>query len=679
MFRKSVKKVARMFSSRGGRNNITFKNLLVTKGCFDTTWYLKKYPDIAADSYWSANALEHYLKHGGFEGRKPVPWFDSAWYLQRYQDVQDSGMNPFIHFLLHGSQEGRQSSATKLNRNNTEYIRSRIVRHLWGGYSEPALNRLKAIYNDEKKEPELRFFAAWHAARWYYFVGSFDTGLELASLIKSLGEPYASKKITMMIDVFCNLNLGRSEIAKKTLDSFLQISPKDSDALFALANTCRLIDEKLEYVNQVYENHQMSRVALRDKSKPLSFDNLVSEAKPVESPFKVSVIIPVYNAGHRIEVAIRSLLNQSWENIEVIVVDDLSPDDTFERALAMSQLDSRVIAIQQPVNGGAYRARNAGLKIATGDFITTHDGDDWSHPQKIEKQLEFLNHNPKVKGVCTYWIRALDDLTFTQNWRLNPELIHWSHSSFLFRREVLDDLGPWDPVMVGGDTEFIWRVQARYGNWAVKNIHNTVPMAFALDDEGSLTRTKSTHVKTIHYGLRHIYRECAQWWHQQQRKTKGLIRLEQEQRTFPAPYPMLSRQKKVLHLDILFVSDFSLRQMSAEVNNQAREALDAGLRVGLFHWPKFAAEVTALKHEYFELLAHLGAEPVVYGQKVECAKVVAASPKLLQHLLDLYPEVSGVREGVLLSCNHKTIEPKIQSRATDNFTKVFGVLPLCKV
>src|SRR5699024_4032739 len=98
---------------------------------------------------------------------------------------------------------------------------------------------------------------------------------------------------------------------------------------------------------------------------------------------KVTVIMPTYSPGKGIWTAIRSLLEQTWKNLEIIVVNDASPSRYRSLYSELEQLDSRITVLHQEVNAGAYVARNSGLRFATGEFVTTHDDDDWSHPDKI--------------------------------------------------------------------------------------------------------------------------------------------------------------------------------------------------------------------------------------------------------------------------------------------------------
>lgn len=79
-------------------------DLIKTSGLFDENWYLNEYPDVKQSEL---SALEHYLRFGGFEGRKPNPNFDSAFYLSQYRDVVEAGLNPLVHYIKFGCVEGR--------------------------------------------------------------------------------------------------------------------------------------------------------------------------------------------------------------------------------------------------------------------------------------------------------------------------------------------------------------------------------------------------------------------------------------------------------------------------------------------------------------------------------------------------------------------------------------------
>jgi glycosyltransferase involved in cell wall biosynthesis len=108
---------------------------------------------------------------------------------------------------------------------------------------------------------------------------------------------------------------------------------------------------------------------------------------------RASVVIPAYNASTFLPDAIRSALTQTWHEVEVIVVDDGSTDDTGSIAEGFANADSRLRVTHKP-NGGLSSARNAGMAIATGDAICFLDADDILLPDKLERQMGYLNQFP---------------------------------------------------------------------------------------------------------------------------------------------------------------------------------------------------------------------------------------------------------------------------------------------
>ena len=101
----------------------------------------------------------------------------------------------------------------------------------------------------------------------------------------------------------------------------------------------------------------------------------------------VSVIIPTFNRAHLIKRSAMSVLNQTYDNLELIIVDDGSTDNTEEVVKSID--DKRIIYIKQP-NQGACAARNTGIDHAKGEFIAFQDSDDVWHDNKLEKQMETL-------------------------------------------------------------------------------------------------------------------------------------------------------------------------------------------------------------------------------------------------------------------------------------------------
>src|SRR5690242_15999832 len=117
----------------------------------------------------------------------------------------------------------------------------------------------------------------------------------------------------------------------------------------------------------------------------------------------VSVIIPCYKQAHYLPTAIESLLAQTYDTLEIIVINDGSPDNIGE-VMQKYQADPRIRLIEQ-VNLGLSEARNTGLAAAKGEFLQFLDADDWLHPQKIAHQVAFLEKAEPQTGLvyCNFW------------------------------------------------------------------------------------------------------------------------------------------------------------------------------------------------------------------------------------------------------------------------------------
>lgn len=123
---------------------------------------------------------------------------------------------------------------------------------------------------------------------------------------------------------------------------------------------------------------------------------------------KISVIIPTYNRAQKIEKSIQSVLKQTYSNLEIIIVDDGSTDNT--ECVVKEIQDERIVYIKQPVNQGVSAARNAGVMSATADIIAFHDSDDYWHPDKLEKQMDYWKKHSEYNMIyCGYWLKGIDD------------------------------------------------------------------------------------------------------------------------------------------------------------------------------------------------------------------------------------------------------------------------------
>jgi glycosyltransferase involved in cell wall biosynthesis len=180
----------------------------------------------------------------------------------------------------------------------------------------------------------------------------------------------------------------------------------------------------------------------------------------------VSVIIPTYNRAHFILDAVRSVLDQSFQDIEVLVVDDGSTDDTLA---VLATIEDKRLRVYPSVNIGRSSARNMALSFATGEFIAFNDSDDLYLPGKLEMQVKYMRENPKVAMIYTaathiddngnqlpgrYDARASGDIYYKVAF-FRPITI--ALPTVLVRAETVRDVGGFDRDQTRFEDTDLWR------------------------------------------------------------------------------------------------------------------------------------------------------------------------------------------------------------------------------
>lgn len=132
---------------------------------------------------------------------------------------------------------------------------------------------------------------------------------------------------------------------------------------------------------------------------------------------KVSVVLPVYNVAPFIQQTIESVLQQSFQDFELLVLDDCSTDDTVERVCTFT--DSRVKLIANPQNLGRAGTDNAALAFVRGEYIAKMDGDDLCHPERLARQVAYLDCHPNVNVVGS-WMQNFGTSSYLNQYPVTP-------------------------------------------------------------------------------------------------------------------------------------------------------------------------------------------------------------------------------------------------------------------
>jgi len=179
----------------------------------------------------------------------------------------------------------------------------------------------------------------------------------------------------------------------------------------------------------------------------------------------ISVIVPLYNYRKYIGYCLNSILNQTYKNFELIVVDDCSIDNSYSVAKKFKKKDSRVKVIKTDKNSGYSKAKNDGIVISKGDYIVTIDADDMMTKNSLEIRLKaMLKHNVDFVYANAYFVKnkiSLEECYSTNKHRINKSLdLYNIHAqSVTMKREVHVKYGLYDENLRSrSDREMWWRL-----------------------------------------------------------------------------------------------------------------------------------------------------------------------------------------------------------------------------
>jgi hypothetical protein len=423
--------------------------------------------------------------------------------------------------------------------------------------------------------------------------------------------------------------------------------PRDGRGLLAEARqlTGATEPDALAFVNSRLRRAGFGSVA----SPPGSLFGLSSPTPSVVDGPLVTVIIPAFNAEGTIATTIASLISQSWRNLEIIVVDDVSTDNTC--AVVASFDDPRVTLIRHDTNQGAYAARNRALQVAGGEFVTVNDADDWAHPAKIATQARYLIDNPSVVSNTTDLVRVTDDLRVVRRGIPNGKFVGYNHASLMMRAFLLRSLGGWDDVRVGADSELETRIAHLYGTESIQRLHPGAPLTLARSDTSSLTGNSVTGLASSRTstGARRLYAQAYTHWHQS--LTTNTSRLERTTDNHPFPAPALIRRSSIPteHFDVVILSDLALPG-GTTASNLAEVAANerAGWKTGLVHNRNPRYRDIGVNPKFFDACSNL-TRLLSAGERVSCDVLVIKYPPSAREIPDFFPGIDVRREVVMIA------------------------------
>lgn len=225
----------------------------------------------------------------------------------------------------------------------------------------------------------------------------------------------------------------------------------------------------------------------------------------IKIPPAISVLVSVYNADKYVSYAIESILNQTFTDFEIIIVDDCSSDASWDICQKYAQQDNRIIAIRNKVNLGGCETLNVGLKLVKGKYVARQDNDDWSYPDRLAKQFTYMEAHPavgivggsmeiidedeKVTGKRTY--NSTDHAIRKKIFRYSP----FSHPLVMFRKSILDTVGYYNCTCAPADDYDLYFRIGEVSEFA--NLDDILLKYRVVSTSLTNTRTKKMELTTI--------------------------------------------------------------------------------------------------------------------------------------------------------------------------------------
>lgn len=475
----------------------------------------------------------------------------------------------------------------------------------------------------------------------------------LENVIRRMPKNFRTRRFRLLL-VQQYILSGRRSDAKNLIEAWPDIKRMEDGFLLAeLENPFKFPDQGdlsdwMELFNGTLNSHGLSPVFLNgEDGEP--FDRVTSSAftnyqapqrlrESIDQPL-VSVILTAYQPGYReLKTSVQSLLDQSLQNIEILIVDDCSGSEYSNVFSAIAQMDSRISVHKMPINSGTYAARNLGYGLARGQFVTGQDDDDWSHPQRLEKQVEFLLDNPEVAGCRIAGIMCDSNLS---RLRLGYQSINSNASSLMMQRDRFELAGGFIEMRKAADTEFMRRLERLVGT-GVEDLPEPLSLVRILPDSLSRSEFKAGWSHPARRQVKSAYGH----WHATAKESE----LSLPTGSVPSVYiPRRFRMEQVdvpEKFDVIIAGDW--RQYGGPQKSMIEEirALRAhGFRTAVLHLeaPRFmSTKVKPLNPHIQEMINNGEVDEVLYDDNVITDLLILRYPPILQFAPD---KPSGIECG----------------------------------
>lgn len=535
---------------------------------------------------------------------------DEPWYRKTYPDVRILGMDPAEHYLKYGAPMRR----------------------------------------DPGPEFSTGFFLDTHPGGWQK-----STNPLLRFLVKNRGKMTPLDKTVLWAAQ--NVAL-RGERGRAVALAEAHLPPELAHTSHILRANAALLkgDEAgwLHHVNAYLGHYGVEPLCLTGAGA--LFDRLSTRPlPPVTGGPLISVLMPAWNAEKTVRMAARSILNQTWRNLELLIVDDCSEDGTWAVLQEIAAGDDRVRILRNKVNVGPYVSKNIALMPSRGAWITGHDADDWAHPQRLERQVEFCQ-SQNVPACLSGMLRTSASGEFVRFNRIggfvHDAVCRSAFISLMVQGQFFHDLlGSWDQVRTSGDSEILRRIEILQGKPVAQL---PVCTMICLDNPDGLTNHPALgYSETAGVSpVRAAYKVEFQKFHATLTRQTSRLAFPQEARRFPAPeeiacpaetvrqlvsdYGRAGEMEQPLSADIVIATDLRFAGGNASSTlDEVAYFTGLGLTVRLINCPvdnDLGKPISDRYAPYTSLIAHWGRIASATCKVLICRHPVVATSAAFAHV-----------------------------------------------
>lgn len=344
---------------------------------FDAQWYMSRYPDVKESAI---EPLFHYMRSGWREGRSPSVYFDTSWYLEKRRDVAATGMEPLWHYLLYGWRENCEPSI---------YFDMTRYKSQCATGVEPLKDYLLRGWRDGRS-PGNGFDIEWYNRQR----GSSETE-PLKDYIVAGWRRGFSPSDEFKLQAYINAHPQSAVDGMEPFRHYL-LSRSDAVAARGLAEHSRVARAP----NTLRRNSTVGA--------PAQADDFALSSRPL-----VSIIVPNYNGAAHLEALFESLRAQTYENYEIVFMDDGSSDDSIQ--IAGKYAAEKIIRNGATV--GFARTNNIGLSHCAGELIALLNNDMRVDSNWLEALVAEMRREPLIAAVAPkirFWTK-FQTLTFSSD------------------------------------------------------------------------------------------------------------------------------------------------------------------------------------------------------------------------------------------------------------------------